>query len=510
VFSLWVLRPNPDDLFYLNYSQWVAAHGSFPVRDTLFGDLVYPMTNWPPVASYDGLVGTIGHLTGSHAATVEYLVPPVATVLSVLALWRLHRAWLVYSPALVMSAGLVFLLVDGTSSYATPGNLFVTRLWQGKVILLCLLVPILLTYALRYVERPTRARLVPLALGGAAGVGLTTTAIFVVPVIAVAGMAPLLLRARGRAVAGFAALAAYPLAAGAVTLMLGGRSADDFGGRRLYRFSAPWIGHQIFLTAVVAAVAVLAVLLGAVLVPHAEARLTTGLLAVFFGGVVLVPGVTRASYDLLGLGPTLWRLSWACTVAALVGVLVEGGGRCLGSRLAQRTSPRVSARLRSGGPLVLGLVLVVAVGVSGHPVWSSDTATALHAPFHWQRNSSTRSVVARILAVTRPGDLVLAPDAVSITLAVTTTDVKAVAPRDYYLANLRHHPGFHYAERLRLVHYVNDVNRWQTPGIARDLHTLGVRVVCVPVLDRRRAGVVEAAGYTPFLHSSAYRCLQRT
>ena len=119
-------------------------------------------------------------------------------------------------------------------------------------------------------------------------------------------------------------------------------------------------------------------------------------------------------------------------------------------------------------------------------------------------------MVDRILEVTRPGDLVLAPDAVSITLAVTTTDVRAVAPRDYYLANLRGQPGFHYAERLRLVRYVNDDNGWRTPGIAQALHTLGVRVVCLPVLDHRRVGVVEAAGYTPFLRSSAYRCLQRT
>src|SRR4051794_19753321 len=39
--SMWTLRANPDDLFYVNVSQWVAGHGEFPVKDTLFSNLAY-------------------------------------------------------------------------------------------------------------------------------------------------------------------------------------------------------------------------------------------------------------------------------------------------------------------------------------------------------------------------------------------------------------------------------------------------------------------------------------
>ena len=201
--ATFTLRPNPDDLYYLNLSQWVAEHGSFPLRDTIFADLTYPMSNWPPVASYDALVGAAAHLLGTQAATIEYVVvTPLATALSVLALWRLLRAWRAPHLALTLSAALVFLLLDGTSSYATPGNLFLTRLWQGKIILLCLLVPLLLVYALRYVERPSRSTGAWLLLGGIASVALSTTAIFLTPLIALAGAAPLLPRStvarRGR------------------------------------------------------------------------------------------------------------------------------------------------------------------------------------------------------------------------------------------------------------------------------------------------------------------------
>jgi len=167
--ATFTLRPNPDDLYYVNLSQWVAEHGTFPLRDTIFADLTYPMSNWPPVASYDGLVGAVAHLAGTRAGSVEYLVvPPLATALSVLALWRLLRAWRVRQVAVVLSVALVFLLLDGTSSYGSPGNLFLTRLWQGKVILLCLLVPVLLVSALRFVERPSRSTGLRLVLGGVA------------------------------------------------------------------------------------------------------------------------------------------------------------------------------------------------------------------------------------------------------------------------------------------------------------------------------------------------------
>jgi hypothetical protein len=114
------------------------------------------MANWPPIASYDELAGAVAHRIGTLAGNVVYLVvPPLATFLSVLALWRLLRAWRLRSVTVALSAVLVFLLFDGTSAYGSPGNLFLTQLWQGKVILLCLLVPLLLVYALRYAEPPS-------------------------------------------------------------------------------------------------------------------------------------------------------------------------------------------------------------------------------------------------------------------------------------------------------------------------------------------------------------------
>jgi hypothetical protein len=503
-FPLWTLRSNPDDLFYVSISQWVAEHGSFPLRDTLFSDQALPAVNWPPVASYDGLVGAIAHLAGGRAGTVEYLVvPPVASFLAVVALWQLLRAWRLRRVAVALGGALVFLLLDGTSSYATPGNLFVTRLWQGKVILLCVLVPVMLVRAVQHIDHTDRAfadgRDTPSArttlglfLAGVASVGLSTSAMFLTPLVALAGMAPALRRTPRVALTGFAALAGYPLAAGVVTFALGGRSADDFGSRRLYRFDPAWFGHQIFLTGLVAAVGVLSVLLGALLVPHPAARVTTGLL-VTMTGLTFVPGTTHLAYRLTGLGPTLWRVSWACTVGALVGVAVAW----------------LLGRMRVRWAVVTAALATVVLAVSGHPIWGSGTNTSFKAPFHWQRSDSTREVAARLIAVNRPGDLVLAPSGLAITLVVTDTDVRNVAPRGYAMDRLRNVASFHYAERLVLVRFVGHLGDWRLPRVARALRVLDVSTVCVSGGDVLRAEALHTLGYRPLIDTVGYRCFRR-
>ena len=496
--SLSIRRSNPDDLFYLNVSQWVATHGHFPTRDTLFSDLVYPMSNWPPVASYDGLVGAVARLTHLPAATVAYeVVLPVSTALSVLALWRLLRVWRTPYVAVALTAALAFLLLDGTVSYGTPGNLWLTRLWQGKVILLCVVSPVLLAFAARYAARPSRRHLAWLAAGGSAAVGLTTTSLFLVPLIALAGMAPLVRREPRKAIAGFVALAAYPLIGAVVTLATGGRSADDFGERRLYRFDAEWIGHLVFLTGVVAFVGVLAVLLGALLVPHREARVTTGWLAGGFG-LVLVPGVTELGFRLIGLGPTLWRLSFGLTVGALVGVAAAS----LWGVLLDRTSSRRA--------VAAGVAVTAVFAAFGHPIWSSATSSSWRAPLHWQRSDASREAADEAVRKAGPGGLVLAPDDLSITLVISQTAVKAVAPRDYYMDYLRDDPRFDYDARLALVRMVNGSGPWTEPEADAALDALGVDVACVGAVNQTAFFILQRAGYREFYRSEQYRCLSPT
>ena len=116
VLSLVVLRPNPDDEYYVNLSQFVAQNGTFPLRDTMFANLVYPMSSWPPIASYDGLMGTFGYVAGTRAAPFVYIVAPAVLSSSLsLGMWRLLRAWRVKAVTVALSSGMIFLLLDGVA-----------------------------------------------------------------------------------------------------------------------------------------------------------------------------------------------------------------------------------------------------------------------------------------------------------------------------------------------------------------------------------------------------------
>ena len=151
---------------------------------------------------------------------------PLATVLAVLALWRLLRVWEVPMPALALSTALVFLLVAACDERRTVGEFFVTRLWQGKAVFVAVLVPLLFALLCSYAEQPARRTLVLLFAAGVAAVGLTTSAIFVVPVIAADVWRRSRSARRARAAAAFLAVAGYPAFAGVVSLAIGARNPD--------------------------------------------------------------------------------------------------------------------------------------------------------------------------------------------------------------------------------------------------------------------------------------------
>jgi hypothetical protein len=232
-----------------------------------------------------------------------------------------------------------------------------------------------------------------------------------------------------------------------------------------------------------------------VLVPHAAARVTTAVL-VLVTGVVFVPGVTRLGYDLVGLGPTLWRVSWGCTVAALVGVLA--------ATLAERVG---RPRWRLAGPCLIA----VALAVTGIPLWVEESHATLRAPFHWQRSAGSLAVARAATDGLPDGAVVLAPESVSVTIAVLTTTVKTVAPREYFLDPLRGVPGFQYQARRDLVSFANDQARERPPddAVAAALEALHVARVCLPTGTRWRTRFLKAVGYGRPTEAAGYTCLSR-
>ena len=103
----------------------------------------------------------------------------------------------------------------------------------------------------------------------------------------------------------------------------------------------------------------------------------------------------------------------------------------------------------------------------------------------------------------------LAPDGLSITVVVTQTDVKVVAPRDYYLDYLRDEPTFLYDDRLLLTRFANADPTAATPDVAPALDRLDVRAACLYRHDHVGAHLLLAAGFQRGFLSGTYRCFGR-
>ncbi|HEY7004385.1 MAG TPA: DUF6077 domain-containing protein [Gaiellaceae bacterium] len=494
--SLFLVRGNGDDAYYVHLAAWVAAHGSFPLRDTLFTDQALPAIIFPPISSLEGLEGAAARITGVNAPSLVYLgLTPLTSALSVLAFWRLLRAWGIRLVGFALSMMLAFLLVD-VHGHKTLGSAFVSRLWQGKVIFLCVLVPVIFVLVAQFSARPGRRSLFLLAAAGVAAIGLTPSAAFVVPLIA-AGMFIALFRPSWRvALAGASALLAYPIVTTAVTLAVGSRNAQQYRVEDV----VPHVLLRLVLgTGAVSFLAIIAILLGPLVVSRAVSAFTTA-----STGLVLIclyaPGVGVLVFHLTGFGQVLWRWTWAVPVSALVGAL--------GAALLEAVRPPAARAVAVAAGCVLLFLFAT-------PVWSTKAAGGrplAHRPV-WKQGPNELTSAREILAIARPGDSILAPGALSTTILAASGDVTTVANRVFYTHALEGVPGAHGRDRLVLLAFANGgigpvttpVGKWvdtvDAAEVRRALDALHPDLACVPQ---------KAAGAEDLLTESGYRRVATT
>ncbi|MBN2199829.1 MAG: hypothetical protein JW747_08290 [Candidatus Aminicenantes bacterium] len=192
--SLCVHRPHPDDSLYLSVAVDVHDHPEIRLmsRDSIHGIPGLPfLAPQHRLRTYDILVGQTARWLGIKPIAAAHLLFPCLFALIFLAAAArflrllLGRAWL-YGLAAVV----IFLAANGDVE-TTYGNSGLVLLFQGRGVLVTVMVPLLAAYGLEFMTglRPAGAVWGLLLLGQAAALSFSTNALFIGPLAAGLSMA---------------------------------------------------------------------------------------------------------------------------------------------------------------------------------------------------------------------------------------------------------------------------------------------------------------------------------
>lgn len=216
-FTLLVVRPRSDDTFYMRMAMSVVDDPTAPLLSVnmVHGPASATLGPQPMFApylahSFELLGGLVSYLTGIETARVIHLgLAPLFAWWFPFVAARLFR---VIAPRHVLLATAVlvsFYFIEGSAARGFANHAFV-RLWHGKAVLLTVGVPLLCVYGLRYGARPSGVRFALLALSQVVALGLSSTALWLAPVLAALSV-----------LAGTPAVSAFPKRFGASVLSSG-------------------------------------------------------------------------------------------------------------------------------------------------------------------------------------------------------------------------------------------------------------------------------------------------
>lgn len=493
VFSLFIVRPTPDDVYYVSRSVWTAQHGRIPVRDILFTNQVLkPITVEPLISSIEVLDGALARVLGIPAAAFTYYITlPVFTFISVWAVWMLIRRWAPGRYALCFIVAMVYLAWTGGG--ASFGAFHIGTMWEGKAAFLSVMVPLLYFYLTDWAENRTGRALVLVIASGVAAAGLSSAAVYVVPFIAAAVAVPLLFKRMYKEASGAVLSAAYPLAAGLAVAAAGVSHIPNTP------FTAPTVWDWVMKASVVGAVGGVALWTAPWLARRgAPALITAGIAGM--AGVLMIPDVIPLIGRTLGVSPVLWRLLWAVPGPVLVGLLAA-----VPLPVAERF--RATRRLLT---LIPAGVLTAMLAVSGIPVWSHQNGATIASHPSWKVNAEWLELARMIVRSDHRNGEILSTWEVMQVIPLLTTRIRAVNARDAYLPYLPTASAQFIADRRLLSALAN--NHYPLPSKAAlraALKRVGVGYACVWYSQTRDIRMLEKVGFAQKARLGQFECLQK-
>lgn len=518
--ALFTVRPRSDDAFYTSMAHSLLRAPDLPL---LSANLVHgppsallgPQPMFAPyrVHSFELLGGYLGGALGVDPTAALHL--GLGALIAFLTPYALARLLRQLAPGLwpyALAAVMLFYCVEGTASVGYANQAFV-RSYHGKSALLTLGVPLVLTYALRFGARPTRAGFLWLALAQIVALGMSSTALWLAPLLGVLGAAAAAPNARQLVRRGaLAALAtAWVLALGVwVFSQMGvskGLSADDLPD--VEQSGAPSTGGASATPAATIVTApVSSPLEDAVALALGPERTATVLLATVPLALAALPlGVTFRLFGLLGLALTLLLTP---PLSSYVGRFVTGVATY--HRLFWLLPVPIASGLAAVGvwqrvraaqpPVIAGLVVLAALGAGyglgvQRLLLSEANRVRFAFPPALEVGVRAREVAVAACELAPPGTYILASPSVSEQVAILPGCGHPVIAAARWMLTSKSERARR--ERLaRLLTVDGDVPLEDAPWFLESLDHYAPRVVVVlqeALRNRRVKLLLRLAGY---------------
>jgi hypothetical protein len=518
VMSLFINRPSGDDTFYVNRATGTAQLNRIPIRDIIFTDERLPPLSGTglPVDTFSALQGALARLVDVHAASVVYLLtPPLMTFLATWALWRLLRSWAPRNLLLCFALGCVYWLFSAQGQL-TSGSFFLSRMWQGKVILAAWLVMTAYVFMTRWLASRDALTAVLLVAAGVGSIGMASSAAFVAPLLFATAGVPLVASRIWRGLPVLIVAATFPLVVGLVAaqkysliepFQLAEKITRQRGAERgtFWSIGTSWYFHEVFGVGLLAAVGLIALIAAPWLARSGPpARLAAGIAVVSI--LLLAPAVLPALNHVTDLTTVLRRALWIIPFPAMVGLLGAVPLLDLSRRLAR--APAAQRLPAAAAPAVLVAALLVAFG---HPLWSSwRSGDSLWSKrIAWKMSPRPLASARAILRRYDGSEPILTEEPIMHSIGLITVRPKAVNPRSFY-ARLMPERRDRTRDRLALTRFVEEEGPIPSRAqVESALSELRVGLVCV---DNSRLTVireVEDIGYREAFRLKRLVCLQR-
>lgn len=487
-------RPDADDSLYLSLVVGALDHPEQAILscDNMYGEADLPLLESAyRLKSYELLVASLRHWSGIPVKLLYYLFfPSLFAVLVVAAHWLALReiggqyAWL-------GAAVVVLSLIIWGDGNPTFGNFAFVRLFQGKAVLVSVLVPATVYYASRFARDRTWRNWLFLAAIQTAAIGISPSAIVVVPLAGAAYLLAVAPDTRGFkligegflasglvVVAGLAAFVAMPIEENPPASIAAAWDLCNNAGTGL---------DTVLGLPERKALALFALLFVALLASQqGKGRVLSRyvLVLVVMIMIPLLPGALGIVTERL-----TWRVFWAVPFPLFLGLLTQ--------QIAASGTPRQHA-YRVGAAMV-GVLFALTPGN-----WTLSAKNGTRLDFPGFKVDPGHRVAQSIVDQTDPKDLVLAPPEIAQWLPSFSMHPRLVAVRPHYFHVFSKTNWNEGQERKTLMHLVTYdwFPKSQLKIVVAAMRNRGVSLVVFPSEIRLRdsiAAAFEDAGYCPIV-----------